>query len=63
MSVIGPAYDDMFSNFDTILACDRRMDRQTSCNSTDCAMHSITFAQYKLVTQLCTFIAQFPSIS
>jgi len=33
-------FDDMLSCFDKILACDGRMDRQTSCNSTVCAMYS-----------------------
>jgi len=34
-------FQDMFSHFDRIPACDRQMDRQTSCNSLVCAMHTI----------------------
>jgi len=34
-------FEDMFSHFDRIWACDRRTDRQTSCNSVVCAMHGI----------------------
>jgi len=34
-------FDDRFSRFDRILACDRGTDRQTSFDSIICAMHSI----------------------
>jgi len=33
--------EDMFSHFDTIMACDRQTDGQTSCDSIVRAMHRI----------------------
>jgi len=35
----GEKFDNMFSRFDTIPACDRQTDRQTSCDSIVCAAH------------------------
>jgi len=37
--VFDDMFDDMFSRFDTIPACDGRTDRQTSCYSIIRAMH------------------------
>jgi len=37
----GKKFDDLFSHFDTIPACDERTDGQTSCDSIVCAVHNI----------------------
>ena len=42
-------FENMFSRFDTILACDRQMDRQTSCHG---SWHSVFLnAEHSVVKQ------------